>query len=634
MLTMFRNLLRSKIFGLLFFGLVIAGMALMDIGDIFSGGSGNLVKAGDRSISLQEFDEDVQNRLRDMSRQQKKAVTKADAVDNGVVDQLFAQQVSRIVTLGYGENIGARASTDAVMKSVLEQEAFNNALTGEFDPAVYQDVLERNRFTAREYEQSVRDDLTGNYILGAVGAAIEPPSAYANLLALYEGETREVSILKIDAGDVSELPEPSEEELKKYFEENKSSFGEPERRGVTVLHFSPADFRSTVEITEEMLTEAYETGKQRKYSTDQTRTFVEAYFDTEAAALQALGILAAGGTPDTLENVVSITERTAKQSDLADAEFAKQLFAIPSGAVTEPTSSGNGWLIARVEEVIPGTPFSFENAREDVRVDLAAELAQRTFETAARSLEDLKGEGLTLQEIGERIGAPAISYAPVDARGTTASQDFMVDLAARYPEVLGAVADLFEGEIINDRFDLDDGGIYLGQLDIIVPPSTPEFENVRDRVLAAWKISNRGEAVALFSETLAQGINRGDTTIAEQAQELSKALVKPAAELRRSGQSQELPPIAVTAVFAAKTEGTVVATPSQKQGEYLLISVDLISPPTAELTEVFTPQIKNLLVRQLDSDLASAFSAQLGDAIDVTTNMSAFATYKARNTSQ
>lgn len=627
-------MLRSKIVGFLFFGLVIAGMALMDVGDIFSGGSGNLIKAGDRSLSLQEFDEDVQNRLRDLSRQQKKAVTKADAVESGVVDQLFAGQVSRLVTLGYAESIGARASTDAVMKQVVKEDVFDNALTNEFDAVVYEDVLARNNMTPREFEQSVRDQLTSEYVLGAAGAAIDPPAAFASLLAQYEGETRTVSILRVDASDVSELPQPSDEDLQKYYEENKPAFGEPERRGVTVLHFSTEDFRTTEEITEEMLMNAYEAGKQRKYSTEQTRKFVEAYFATEADALQALGILATGGTAESLENVTTITERTAQQSEIADAQFGEQLFAIPQGAVTEPTASGNEWLIARVEEVTPGTPFAFDEVREKVRSDLAEETAQRTFETAARSLEDLKGEGLTLQEIGERIGAPAISYSPIDQRGITGSGDFMFGLASTYPEVIRGATELFEGEIISDRFELEDGGIYLGQLDRIVPASTPEFEDIKDRVLAAWKISNRGEAVALFADSLAQDINRGDTTLVSSAEDMSKPLFRPASELRRSGQSADLAPTAVTAVFAANEVGTVISVPAQQQGEYLLISVDSINPPDESTTASFEPQIRNLLVRQLDSDLAGAFASQLGDAISITTNGNAFASYKARNTAQ
>jgi len=88
------------------------------------------------------------------------------------------------------------------------------------------------------------------------------------------------------------------------------------------------------------------------------------------------------------------------------------------------------------------------------------------------------------------------------------------------------------------------------------------------------------------------------------------------------------------AVFAAKEAGTVIAVTSQQQGEQLIISVDRITPPNEETANAYGPQIRSLLVQQMDSDLAGAFASQLGGAIDVTTNMNAYASYKARNARQ
>ena len=446
MLTLFRKMLRSKI-GPVLFGIVIVGMAVWGIDDIFSGGGSSLVKAGQRGVSLQEFDETVRDRLSDLSRQQQRAVTISEAVETGIVDQVFQQELSRIIVLGYGEEIGGRASTDAVMKEVFKEDAFYNAITGEFDAVVYRDALRRINQTPRRFEQDLRDNLTRSYISGAAAAAVEPPEAYTQLLSLYEGERRTISILRIDGSDISEIPDPSEEELLEYFEQNKANFGEPERRGITVLHFSPADFRQSVEVTDEMLQNAYELGKAQRYSTPQTRRYLEARFATEAAALQAVGALAAGADPQTLEGLTSITERTSQQSEIADAAFAESLFRLAEGAVAGPASVGGEWVIARVDEVILGEPFPFEAVEDQVRTSLVDEGAQLAFEEAARSIEDLKGEGLDLREIGERIGAPAISFVAVDQRGATASNALILSLLSVYPEALQEVAAEVRGRI-------------------------------------------------------------------------------------------------------------------------------------------------------------------------------------------
>ncbi len=632
MLTMFRKMLRSKV-GPVLFGIVIVGMAVWGIDDIFSGGGSSMIKAGNRGLSTQEFDETVRDRLSELSRQQQRAVTIAEAVDNGLVDQLFRQELSRVLVLGYGEEIGGRASTNAVRAEVYKEEAFNNAITGKFDPDVYKSALRRVGETPVRYEQSVRDILTRTYISGAAGAAVEPPEAFTNLLSQYEGEQRTISILRIDGGDISEIPDPSEEALLEYFEQNKTNFGQPERRGLTVLHFSPEDFRQSVEITEEMLQEAYEFGKLQKYSTPQTRRYLEASFGSEAAALQALGALAAGADPESLDALISMSEKTAQQNEIADVSFAEGLFRLAQGGVEGPVAIGDRWILARVEEVILGEPFPFEDVKEQIRFELIDERAQLAFEDAARSIEDIKGEGLNLKEIGERIGAPAISFAPVDQRGATASNALILALISQYPEVLREAATKFEGEF-TDRYDLDDGGIYLGQLDVIVPPTTAEFENVRDRVLAQWKITNSGEALTLFAEELAQKINEGGTSLEAEANALGKAITRPPNALTRRDPVRDIPLEAALAVFRAKSAGDAIASPAENRGQYLLITVDAIEPPSTDAVSALRTPIRQVLTQALDDDLIIALGNEIETAVNIDINDRAFASYKAQNARQ
>lgn len=625
-------MLRSKLAGLLFL-LVIVSMSVWGIDDIFTSNSGNLLKAGDRSISMIDFEEDVQNQLQDLSRQQGRAVTAAEAVENGLIDQMFTQQASSLIVLGYGESIGARASTTAVTAQVLEQEAFNSTLTGKFDSEVYEDVLRRNRLSPSEFEQDIRDSLTRSYVFDAAGTAVEPPSAFVDLISKFQGEARSVSFIKIGTDDVTEIPSPTDEELKEFFETNKPTFSEPERRGITVLNFSPEDFRQSVEITEEQLVAAYDRAKERFYSTPETRNFVEATFDSEAAALQALGTLAAGGDPATLENVLSTEEKITQRDLLDSSAFADAVFALAEGAVTEPLEDQGIWKIARVNEILPGTPYPFEDVRDQVRDTLITEYAQTAFEDAARNLRDLKGEGLSLREIGERLGAPAISYIPVDRQGTSANRTLVLDLVSRYPEALRGTAELFEDEI-TDRFDSEDGSIYLGELDSIVSASTPEFEDVKDRVRVAWQARNRNDAVELYAASLARQIDAGETTLAAEASRLGKTITKVSRPLTRAAPGNEIPGPAAAAVFSANQAGSVVSAPTNKADEHLILSIDSIEPPTEQTVEAMRTSVRSALTTQLDSDLRSALGPAIEGAVELEQNIDALNAYKNRNARQ
>ena len=157
---------------------------------------------------------------------------------------------------------------------------------------------------------------------------------------------------------------------------------------------------------------------------------------------------------------------------------------------------------------------------------------------------------------------------------------------------------------------------------------------MKDRVLTAWRITNSGEAVARFSEELAQKINRGDTTLIAEARSLGKQVNQPAATLRRSDPSSELPPSAIASVFTAKQVGTAIATPTQSRNEFLIISVDSISPPGGETIDAIGAGLRGDLSLGLDRDLESALAYEIFNAVELTTNDSAYAAYKARNTAQ
>jgi hypothetical protein len=140
------------------------------------------------------------------------------------------------------------------------------------------------------------------------------------------------------ADDVSGLREPAQDELRAWFDENKSEFSQPPR--ITFRHVF--------------------------FSTDRRGA------DTEAAARKALISAAVRrdsalrGDPFMFQDYY--TDRTEAQvADVFGSDFATTVFSSPIKRWSGPFASGLGWHIVWTEEVQAGDVRSYEDVESEVR---------------------------------------------------------------------------------------------------------------------------------------------------------------------------------------------------------------------------------------------------------------------------
>ncbi|MEM6947719.1 MAG: peptidylprolyl isomerase, partial [Pseudomonadota bacterium] len=383
MLTSLRELLRSKWVGGLVFGLIIVSMALWIDLPSLAGGMGNqAVQAGSRSFTMQEFDTRLEQVLR-RQRQQGGVATRREAVERGIVDQLFAAETARTTNLGYGAEIGAAASEGYSTARVLADQNFVDPVSGAFNADLYRQILRTNQFTPALYEQNLRDTRTLGTLVAGIEGGLDIPAGFSELQATYLAESREVTWLVVDGADGGGVEPPSDEALGAFFAEETAQFSVPERRVLSILTLSPSDFLHTVEVSPEDLRALYETQKTQRFSGPERRRFLEVAATSETAALDAFGRLAGGASPDTFTggDIASAQPRTALQAELTNPELTEALFdqAARPGAVVGPFQTGNVWLVARLDEVIPGTPLPFESVSTVIKEEFAAREAENLF---------------------------------------------------------------------------------------------------------------------------------------------------------------------------------------------------------------------------------------------------------------
>jgi peptidyl-prolyl cis-trans isomerase D len=129
-------------------------------------------------------------------------------------------------------------------------------------------------------------------------------------------------------------------------------------------------------------------------------------FGTEEEAQAAFDAIAAGETD--FDTLVEERDLTLADIDLGEvavddlpAEAAEVIFADTESEIIGPLPSRLGPALYRVNAVLEATETSFEEARADLREELADEAARREIAVMREEIDDLLASGATLEELAE-----------------------------------------------------------------------------------------------------------------------------------------------------------------------------------------------------------------------------------------
>jgi peptidyl-prolyl cis-trans isomerase D len=231
----------------------------------------------------------------------------------------------------------------------------------------------------------------------------------------------------------------------------------------------------------------------------------------EALALEAAGerirdevfgiedLVAGGATVEELADETAMVlgtielnaETTGGLAD--DPAFRELAAAAPQGSETDPAEiAGGGIVVLRVDAIEPAQPHPFDEVRERVAADRAAdEAARRLSETAEGYAAELQG-GLSFADLAGRLGRAPVREGPM-TRGETPAQA---------PAAI--VADIFEAEPQGTVIRRDGGRVILAQVAEVRPfdPAEPESAVLFDTVQQQLRQQKAADVLQVFIQTL------------------------------------------------------------------------------------------------------------------------------------
>jgi peptidyl-prolyl cis-trans isomerase D len=219
-----------------------------------------------------------------------------------------------------------------------------------------------------------------------------------------------------------------------------------------------------------------------------------------------------------------------------------------------------------------------------------------------------------------------MSFEAVDKNGYTKDGLPMIGLI----EAKDAFSQAFEMNVndTSSQFTSEDA-TYVTSTRKIVPPSTPEFDEVKDDVRAALVMRNEGQAVQNLVNDIKERIESGASTLDAEAKSAKSVIEAPPGPVTRmNAEESGLPNTAIGGIFAGKA-GEVFTYPNRTGDKYMIVQLKAINDPSPGDLAMADASAYSALNASLNSDMQAALESEIGNAIKLRINNAGFNAYKA-----
>ena len=591
------------------FALLILTFGIWGIGDIFrSRGTDTAVATvGDQSIRAEELQTALRRALEQLSARFGSTIDAQQAKQLGLVDQTLAQLIDRSLIDQEAAHLGLDVSEDLIRSVITANPSFRGS-DGRFDRGLFGSVLAANNLTEDQYVALLRHDIPRNDLLHAVTAGAAAAQPVVDLLYRYRNEKRTADIVAVPAAGAPDVGQPSEDELKAFYDKYPDLFRAPEYRGFTLVSLSPSDLAKGIEIPEAKLKEEYDQ-RQDELQIPERRDVEQILAPTEEKAKEAEAALAAG--KDWREVATKITGQDPDTIDLGlmrREEMPKALgevaFELPLTKPSEPVKTPLGWHILRVVKIEPPVTQTFDEAKPKLEADLAQQEAVDRIYKVANNVDDALAGGATLSDAAEKFGLKTTTVEAVDLGGHD-PQDKPVTLPVSAGDVLKLAVATDRGQTSRVT-ETPDGAIFALHVDKVIPSQVKPLDEVKDKVVAAWQADRRREIVAKEAEELAAAVTP-EKRLATVAGEKGLNATTSPPFTRHPESDTAVPPPLVGKLFAAKP-GEVV-TAADATGSYVA-QLDEVQRPE-DVSQTAAAGLSHELDTAEQVDLAEEFTRAL-----------------------
>lgn len=609
----------GRFLGLILVCLLVVSFGVWGIADIFTGyGSQTLIRVGDTDINTQGYLRAQQDVLRSMSQQVKRSLSLQEARALGLENRVLERVIGGAAVDTHAKHLGLAISDDALLAKIMSDPVFQDS-AGNFNPIAFQQGLRRISMNEAGYIYSLREQNLRRQLLTTVGDASNSPQVLVDALNQFNEERRVLRYVLVPKTAADAVGEPTEMELKAYYDNHEAKFTQPEYRKLGLLAVTPETVRDQVNITDADLMASYEAQKDQLGKPERRHIQQMAFPDMESAKA-AHDKITSGTDFVEVGKELGLGEDDLElgavaRAELADPKVADKAFELDVNTVSEPMTGKLGSVVlVRVTAIEPGMTPSYEDSKDEIEKKILKDRASGAIFDMHDKVEDELGAGSTLSEIADKLKLNYQLVDQVDRQGRTPAGS-AVTLPAQKDVLNGTFAT--DTGIENDPIDAKDEGVIWYEVLGVTPENLEPFADVRDAAETGWREEETRSQVAKFSKGLVASLSSGSKSLDDVATELN-AEVLPTSGLKRDDITVNVLPPAVAQAFTLPKGGYGSAPSGVDEGRIVFEVQDIIAAPVIDerTTNVLKAQLGLLLSEDTIAEYFGALESRYGVSVN------------------
>lgn len=547
---------RNKRFITVVFAFIAVCFMITGVGvDILHNGANpnrDLIEVNGQELSAEDLgrsEQGVESRYRQMFGEN--FARFASSLNLNIRQQAIDSLIDRTVLDQEASKLGFAASDDAVREYLLT--TFFKGENGEtsFSPATYRNLLQSIGMSAPQFEQEIKDEIARTTLVNILRDVAVTTQKDAEGLLKRQKTKYSVIAATLTASEAT-VPMLSEMDLKKYYESHATEYELPAQVSYSYITFPPIEFEKDVQITPQDVEFFYSENAAQYTTAEQTRARgIKLLYPKESDPQKMAAVrekatkareeaLSGGKFEDIVAKYSDDLPTKILGGDLGWIKKGDKPKAIEDalaktspGAISEVIETDYGFEILKVEERKAAAPRPLEDVRAQIEKEIRSREAPAYAANRAREI---------LQQ-SQKSGKSLLESLPA---GTTPKETNGTLPQGKDPEVtlVGLTQNVF---MISAADRLKPSLIELGELSVLVQvkeykePTTPPFEEVKDKVLAAVKAEEARKLAEGKANELLKVAQANPATFTTEAQARAAKIAGPFEISREESSSEKFP---------------------------------------------------------------------------------------------
>jgi peptidyl-prolyl cis-trans isomerase D len=603
-------------------GGLIVSFAIWGIGDIFRGfGANSVAKIGGTEISIENFRTYYNDKLQQLSQRLRRPISIDQARALGLDRQLLGQAIAETALDERAKQMRLGLDDKDIAQRITTDKNFWGP-DGKFSRSRFEEVIRNAGFNENRFVAEQRHVMLRRQIAQTVSGDLQVPKTMLQAIDQYRNEKRAIDYLALTAAQAGTVPQPTPDELQKYFDARKASFRAPEYRKITILSLSPQSLAKPDAISDDDARKYYEARKS-SYGTPEKRELKQIVFQKPEDAVAAREKITKGMSFADLAKErgmkpTDVDVGTVTKADIIDPAVAEAAFKLKADEVSEPVKGAFGSVLLQVGKIEPGLQKTYEDVAPQIKQELAEAKAKNEAGTLRDKIEDERASGATLAETAKKLNVTATTIDAVDRSGRAPDGKVVTSL----PKAPDVVAAAFASDIgvDNEALQLPTGGYLYYDVTGITKSRERTLDEVKDQVATRWRDDEIAKRLKAKTDDMLAKLKAG-APLTDIATDIGLQ-IQTAVDLQRGKAAGFLPPRVVETVFKA-AKGEAAATEGENDTSQIVFIVTAVTDPTFKADAPDAKQLTDQLQNSYADDIIGEYIAWVENDIGVSINQAA-----------